>query len=692
MGNNESSNSSGFLNPYQFVGDQPWPENVSDDLKPLVKSPYISHQRPHEGAISGVITCELETESPILIAESRKSKDDQQPLKFVKNAEGVPYLPASSLRGAIRTVFEAATNSCYTFPDRKDELIFYRNSHLSQKKRIVPGIVQQNEQGELVFHPLPGTEKLQVQNGTNYTERDYAAWIVRYPKIKKSFDNRPYVSKILKHGERYYALLEQTVHVKRMKNGKEILIPIWAVQEVGKSMDLLHQTVGETSKVVEGYYYQTANHESNKSNFSSKHDERFFFESNDTAGVWPDLPIGSEIKTRYEQLLRESEVRLKPKEKEKDGTSDFVLHRKNWELKHELLVYGVYDSEFEQLIDLTPILVPRLAYHRSYRELVREDHQHCSCINELCPACRVFGWVKGSKEVDKQSAGYASRIAMTDGILIKDSQVNWKKMIVTEPLKPLGAPHPSAVGFYLRKKESKANETNETQFTWKNGDKNQSGEEPPYDRKGADELMIRGRKLYYRHKKDTSNVLNDAVAMKQGQNNQNEKMIQKAELLKPPLTFEFQVQFRNMLPIELGALLWSLQLEEGVFHQLGYGKPLGYGSCKIKITKLITQKNSLKCDDDSEMDGNNNVSKSEAYIELYKTALEQLYGKETNKKFEYIPFINDLIKIKGNNRDDIPIHYPRLKNSDKGYEWYSTHKIDNVTWLPVNLEKDELDY
>lgn len=55
-------------------------------------------------------------------------------------------------------------------------------------------------------------------------------------------------------------------------------------------------------------------------------------------------------------------------------------------------------------------------------------------------------------------------------------------------------------------------------------------------------------------------------------------------------TFQGKVRFHNINPIEFGALLWAITLgEEGgsdYFHNIGMGKPYGFGKVKTRITQI----------------------------------------------------------------------------------------------------------
>lgn len=65
--------------------------------------------------------------------------------------------------------------------------------------------------------------------------------------------------------------------------------------------------------------------------------------------------------------------------------------------------------------------------------------------------------------------------------------------------------------------------------------------------------------------------------------------------LKEGKKFRGRIRFQNLSEIELGALLFVLDLPKGCYHKLGMGKPLGLGTVEIKSTlKLVNRKERYK--------------------------------------------------------------------------------------------------
>lgn len=64
-------------------------------------------------------------------------------------------------------------------------------------------------------------------------------------------------------------------------------------------------------------------------------------------------------------------------------------------------------------------------------------------------------------------------------------------------------------------------------------------------------------------------------------------------VINPVMNGEFKgrIRFENLMPHELGALLFVLDLPKCHYHKIGMGKPLGLGSVEIKPKLILTDKN-----------------------------------------------------------------------------------------------------
>jgi hypothetical protein len=92
------------------------------------------HDHYHPKTYSGRIVCYLTTESPIVIGGQQVKTDENQPatVKPVELTPGQPAIPASSLRGLLSSIAEAASNSALRVLDDKE--MFYSKYNQKTKK------------------------------------------------------------------------------------------------------------------------------------------------------------------------------------------------------------------------------------------------------------------------------------------------------------------------------------------------------------------------------------------------------------------------------------------------------------------------------------------------------------------------------------------------------------------------------
>ena len=93
----------------------------------------------------------------------------------------------------------------------------------------------------------------------------------------------------------------------------------------------------------------------------------------------------------------------------------------------------------------------------------------------------------------------------------------------------------------------------------------------------------------------------------------NKKLDKSITPVSPNNHFRFKVWFENLSDIELGALLFCLDLPTGLGYKLGMGKPIGLGTITIAPTLFIT-------------------NRFKRYAELFD--LNQRIGVYTKKKLE----------------------------------------------------------
>lgn len=209
-------------------------------------------------------------------------------------------------------------------------------------------------------------------------------------------------------------------------------------------------------------------------------------------------------------------------------------------------------------------------------------------LEGLCPACRIFGAVAqrdddnndgSTYERDEQRWAWASHVQFGHGTLkgsgdgFEVDRVHLPALSIPEPEGKRSWQHYVCV--YPNRADHNAG-TNRQLLR--------------YDVKAAPRwARLRGRK-FYRHRPEVWDAegVDKVPRASAGPENYNQTI----HLVYGEPTFEFKVYFDSLTDVELGGLLTALELSfptkhpVPLAHQLGMGKPLGLGSCKVVETQL----------------------------------------------------------------------------------------------------------
>jgi CRISPR-associated protein (TIGR03986 family) len=218
----------------------------------------------------------------------------------------------------------------------------------------------------------------------------------------------------------------------------------------------------------------------------------------------------------------------------------------------------------------------------------------------------------------------------------------------------LSAPKPTTVRFYLAPT---------------GGDLRSTARESGIGYDSAD-VAIRGRKFYRRR----NEVDMDAPAA----GNQNRTI---RDYLDEDATTTFQVHFENLARVELGALLWALELDAGDWvHRLGYGKPLGMGDVRIAVESLA-----LFTDDRYAADAGEatmpRADPGEAKG-VFRQAMARRYNgaRASEAEFQALPNVQDFRALL-HDLPKLPVRYPLLPSQlvpgnepPRSYEWFVVNR------------------
>ena len=311
---------------------------------------------------------------------------------------------------------------------------------------------------------------------------------------------------------------------------------------------------------------------------------------------------------------------------------------------------------------------------------------------------------KCEKRAKRAEGGYKSRLRVVceDGARpeiiqrFEDSLGNNKHL----PLTILSEPKPTYGRFYVAK---------DTEGTPQDNGCLSKKEAGYSDGKG-----LRGRKQYWHHRgleaeqaPDHWKPLIDKQTQKPNQKGLYQESIFRSEdgspekdhqnrsirgWIKPGTRFKASLYVQNLEPEEVGALLWLLTLPKKYYFRLGYGKPLGFGSVKIKIDKTQCVNGCLplgKRKDWKEYYASLDetlpatVDKSccirkfkESMVAAY-TDKKDLDDQQLEECFKALPFIKGFLQVLCGPETEAPIHYPRKESKPsseaKSLEWFKAN-------------------
>jgi CRISPR-associated protein (TIGR03986 family) len=488
--------------------------------------------------------------------EGYKGCEGHEMLALLRDEQEKPFIPGSSLKGAFRTVAEALSNSCLSQLEFEWELMRRPNDpevRISKVKRYYSYRLVQSPQGVgRVTRLADRSQRGEIVSGNKYR--------VFYREPRSVIDGPvPICQQQLqsaKDGSEVTAQI-MTFHYRRRVGGRNLEIPTADLSR-GQQRGILKIT----------------------NTTEAKNSQRFIVLGNRTVN------FDYEAQLKYNRTLREGieQDKALPNSDlvqcEDPNTRKFVgYRRKRHELKIGDIVY--FREENGRVVNMGPVELYRVLYKHSLDEILLRKHKDflpCQKPENLCPACRLFGWV--APEAEEEATALKG--------FIHFSPARWagksgpKTQWVT--LQPLGQPKPSCWQFYLNCQNV--------------------GQNAGYN---DDNATIRGRKFYW-HKPNAhanrpqSGADVNSVWDQRGGNGQPlaDDQNKTVELLLPDnAVFEFTVDFENLSDAELGLLLLTLQpnllgeqaLEEvGVsshlYHHFGMGKPLGLGSAEVQIKSL----------------------------------------------------------------------------------------------------------
>ena len=464
---------------------------------------------------------------------SENIENEHSSYSFESTPDGQYMIPASSLRGMIRSVYETATNSCFSTL-KENTLLNARKSGSALQAGLL-----MNENGEWKLYEAtrymlrfyekgkfqkkvsdlnvevwkcPAYEIIRNQNGTFMKilgKNVYSGEKVHFLPLKDSADNEIQYKKIVKNGIQECAVVAKEILPYGGKEGYLVL---------GESMSNKH--------------HESIFEKKERKKLSNIVIQRAMEGLDETVKVYR-----SNINRMYEG-------------KKHCGYPEYER------MKDRGCIPVWYLEEGRGII-FSLAAMGRISFQKTLNQHINQK-QPCQSREKMCKACLLLGMAQ-------KDAAVGGRIRFTDAIM-QNSEKMGKEMI---PLAELGTPRPSYMPFYST---MKAPHDSEVKFKI-----------PNYDTQG---VTIRGRK-YYWHSKDFKEINQNAPSI--GPDAKRNASMQVADIGSK---FVFELYFDRITLQELRELVWTLNFWENkadgkMCHKIGHGKPIGLGSVKIVVDQIM---------------------------------------------------------------------------------------------------------
>jgi CRISPR-associated protein (TIGR03986 family) len=512
------------------------------------------------------------------------------------------------------------------------------------------------------------------------------AWVGAYENFRlKNFDS-------FEHGEKVWAYISTWKHKNGLtfKNVHELQKdgpkPTGTPSPIEIKWKNAAPQGNKGGEWVEGYLNIT------NRNMDKKHHERLFY------GKIQDYDLTDELKNNWKDLILDyQEVHKKeisegkkhpPAQKDSFSLSRHIIGNENeQELKEGTLCYAECEKInnqkgiFYRPKGLYPVRISRKLYEKSPQDLIHKNLQPPKNLKELSPADRIFGWVsQGNGE-----GSYRGQLSIGFAKLNQTEQAI-EKFEEGVSLSILAAPKPAQGRFYIKIKE--CNLKNKENFY-------KAGQE------------IRGRKTYIHSKKqleklDYWSIKNSKVQEWRANERTNQNRSIK-EWVKPRTIFFFDIQVVNISSMELGALIWLLDLPANHYLKMGGGKPLGFGSVRLDIEEMdlstgsalkenyrnLLQRNSDESPDNHTRIRYRRIQDHQTVPHETVNSLKKVFDEYAEEKLSEVKkaFLN------GAKGGSLPVHYPRSSEYAKEiFKWFvenENHKKNGTPQSLPLLEKED---
>jgi CRISPR-associated protein (TIGR03986 family) len=591
-----------FRNPYYFVpAVEEIPQSIESPKDEPLGGKRLGHRtfdRYHEDTLSGRIVGRLTMVGPVVIG-GRQTQDANDGYKRIHPFErnGEPAIPASTLRGCISSVAEAASNSALRV---LDDTYYSRRVMMDEVGDKVEdfsamGIIVEQD-GELRLRPLALPTLKKTGGQTHYVVPQRYRVMFPAPQAgtvpelrfkaycykKQSLSSAPNAYS-QEHPNYYYAKLTGSYNIDQTHKisgngghvvGNGILLGLNASADPAPA-----PPEGESGEFIRGILRVLSSHGRSDIPESKKHE--LFIPYPIEMEQSPTFEIEKEALNRFQRL---AEDRKTENERRKDtelsslpyalkGSQPFMQRSVPYRLKAGDIVFFVPDSTGNKVAKLwiSQIWREEIGHktHEFFSKINAELLPYSKERNHITPAEALFGFVEVNEKgkTDTATRALASRIRFSEARLIHAPDGGCYHPETR--LKILASPKPPCPSFYFRRNNLPNNPTPRNCYVAKR-------------ELNINQFRPQGRKFYLNH------VIDAKLAGKyRTRHPEDAKNKNKATPLKEGCQFVFRVDFDNLSAWELGLLLYSIKPSEEFHHKIGMAKALGLGTIQMEVAGIF---------------------------------------------------------------------------------------------------------
>ena len=555
------------------------------------------------GTNTGKLVCKLKNKTPLFImGESEQDSKGHTKERFYRE-KGIPIIPASSLKGAIRNVIDVLTNS--VIRNVEDEKLEQRigAGKFESVFGIIESLPENGKNGVIVEAEkikVKTKEKIEIGHKKfNFEDNG--------KEFSKKYNNKDGLIERVKLKDSIYNLKETEIKIKP---------GVTTVEKLITNSEEYKNYLADNENGVQGVLWFSS------PIFGKIHEKLLIPKKNGRK-----FEFSKEEYEDFKYIIKQRAERIK---NGKDINSSTFYYDKNLE-KGDPLLFQVKDGKMAEHLAFSEI--PRLRYKFSPLDLVPEEFRPSDSLKKLSFSERLFGTTGDTTKKDEEKKD--ELVALSGRVFFEDAK-NYKPEMIDNgnpvTLKAFGEPHPTLTTFYLDNIEKNYNEN-----------------------KG---VSIRGRKFYWHHKEKIGKPFSEyrkSVEMPKDKNGQNKFAYNSSlELMDINNEFEFNVNFENLTDEELGVLIYAIELEDGLLHKIGKGKAFGFGSCKIEIKEFLLENRDKYKDfliepfeKESKKEDYINKAKEKRYFDENRKNIKELkaiLSKTNDLDFSESPFPEDINK------------------------------------------------